>query len=58
MEAKLQKSLDLIDELLKTYNKNELLLTLKIYDHLKEDEEFISSTFCPFINNILRQSSK
>lgn len=52
MEANLQKSLDLIDELLKTYDKNELLLTLKIYDHLKEDEEFIISSIIYSLENL------
>lgn len=49
LDESLKKSLDLIDDLLKGYTKEELLLELKIYDHLEEEIEFIINSI---INNL------
>lgn len=49
LDESLKKSLDLIDDLLKGYTKEELLLELKIYDHLEEENEFIINSI---INNL------
>lgn len=53
MEAKLQKSLDLIDILLKSYTKEELLLELKIHNNSNEDSDFIISSI---ISNLEKQN--
>lgn len=49
LNESLKKSLNLIDDLLKGYTKEELLLELKIYDHLEEENEFIINSI---INNL------